>query len=111
MTREQQNRAQGRRSPTGIGFTIVIRCQPQLLKRIDNWRRSQEHALSRPEAIRRLVEQALPARPAKHGRLDTRAAQKMAGEQIDRILEHSDEPTPIKAQKKKRLTKRPAELT
>jgi hypothetical protein len=34
----------------------------------------------------------------------------MAGEQIDRMLEQSDQPDVVKAKRKKRLTKGPAEF-
>jgi hypothetical protein len=44
----------------------------------------------------------MPARAAR--------AEKMAGEQIDRMLQQSDQPEAVKAKRKKRLTKGPAEF-
>jgi hypothetical protein len=37
----------------------VTRLQPDALKRLDAWRNAQSEMLSRPEAIRRLVERGL----------------------------------------------------
>jgi hypothetical protein len=39
-----------------------------------------------------------------------RASEKMAAEQIDRMLEQSDQPNAVKAKRKKRLLKGPAEF-
>jgi hypothetical protein len=51
-----------RRGPpaTGKGTLLGVRLQPALLGRLDEWAESQEDKPSRPEAIRRLVEKALP---------------------------------------------------
>jgi hypothetical protein len=46
---------------------------------------------------------------AKRGEMTARA-EKMAGEKIDRMLEKSDQPDAVKAKRKRRLTKPPAEL-
>jgi hypothetical protein len=40
------------------GELIGVRVQPALLSAIDDWRRQQADLPSRPEAIRRIVEQA-----------------------------------------------------
>src|SRR5262249_44845960 len=45
--------------PTGKGEPIMVRVQPDLLEKLEAWRAHQEDRPSRPEAIRRLVEQAL----------------------------------------------------
>jgi metal-responsive CopG/Arc/MetJ family transcriptional regulator len=37
----------------------MVRVQPDLLKKLEAWRAHQDDRTSRPEAIRRLVEQAL----------------------------------------------------
>jgi metal-responsive CopG/Arc/MetJ family transcriptional regulator len=42
---------------------INIRIHDDLLKRIDAWRRREDDLPGRPEAIRRLVERALIAKP------------------------------------------------
>jgi hypothetical protein len=49
-------------APTGKGQQIVVRIQPAPLANIDGWIKGQkEPDLSRPEAIRRLVELGLKA--------------------------------------------------
>jgi metal-responsive CopG/Arc/MetJ family transcriptional regulator len=45
--------------PTGKGEPIMVRVQPDLLEKLEAWRAYQDDRPSRPEAIRRLVEQAL----------------------------------------------------
>jgi hypothetical protein len=48
------------RPPTGIGKAIGLRLYPDLEARIDRWIKDQPSPKpSKPEAIRRLVEQAL----------------------------------------------------
>ena len=52
--------------PTGKGQQIVVRMQPAPLADLDRWIKGQiEPDLSRPEAIRRLVEIGLKAKGAK----------------------------------------------
>ena len=46
-------------APTGKGTQVVVRMQPAALEAVDSWISKQADELSRPEAIRRLVEQAL----------------------------------------------------
>jgi uncharacterized protein involved in exopolysaccharide biosynthesis len=41
------------------GELVGVRVQPDLAKLLDAWRRQQDDLPSRPEAIRRLVEEAL----------------------------------------------------
>jgi hypothetical protein len=42
--------------PPAPGEQVVVRLQPDLLSRIDDWRREQQDLPSRAETIRRLVE-------------------------------------------------------
>jgi hypothetical protein len=42
---------------------IGVRVDPAFLKLIDEWRRKQEDVPTRPEAVRRLVELGLKAKP------------------------------------------------
>jgi hypothetical protein len=46
-------------APTGKGELIGVRIQPDQMKTLDAWIADQGDRPSRPEAIRRLVEQAL----------------------------------------------------
>lgn len=47
-------------APTGKGTLIGVRLQPDLLKSLDAW---SDGELTRPEAIRQLVETALTPKP------------------------------------------------
>jgi len=47
------------RPPTGIGPAIGLRLYPDLALRLEAWIQRQRLSLSRPEAIRRLLEEAL----------------------------------------------------
>jgi hypothetical protein len=50
-------------APTGKGQQIVVRMQPSPLADLDSWIKKQKQAdLTRPEAIRRLVELGLKAK-------------------------------------------------
>lgn len=63
---QPKNRKRGR-PPTGEGVPVQVRLKETLLETIDAWRRRQADLPTRPEAIRRLIEQALApdARPRK----------------------------------------------
>jgi hypothetical protein len=45
--------------PTGKGVPILVRIQPPLLRTLDEWIGDQNVSLTRPQAIRRLIEIAL----------------------------------------------------
>jgi hypothetical protein len=47
------------RPATGIGTMIGVRLQPDQLAALDSWIEHQPDTLSRPEAVRRLVEKGL----------------------------------------------------
>lgn len=46
-------------APTGKGMPIMTRVQPETLAKIDSYIARQKQEISRPEAIRRLVELGL----------------------------------------------------
>jgi hypothetical protein len=46
-------------APTGVGTPIVVRMHPAPLAALDAWIGRQDDTLTRPEAIRRLVEAGL----------------------------------------------------
>jgi metal-responsive CopG/Arc/MetJ family transcriptional regulator len=48
--------------PPAPGEQVVVRLQPDLLTKIDKWRRNQYDLPSRAEAMRRLVDQALESK-------------------------------------------------
>lgn len=47
------------RPATGVGQMVGVRFRPDQLAAVDTWSKEQEGDLSRPEAIRRLVQKAL----------------------------------------------------
>jgi hypothetical protein len=49
----------GKKRPGQVGQLVATRVQPELLKRIDAWRREQPDLPSRPEALRRLAAKGL----------------------------------------------------
>jgi hypothetical protein len=51
--------------PKTTGELIGVRIQPEMIGKLDDWRRGQEDLPGRPEAIRRLVELALKAKASK----------------------------------------------
>lgn len=48
-----------KKRPLQAGQMVGTRLQPELLKRLDEWRRTQPDLPSRPEALRRLAEKGL----------------------------------------------------
>jgi hypothetical protein len=46
-------------APTGKGTLIGVRLQPRHLKALDAWIKNREQPVSRPEAIRALLAEAL----------------------------------------------------
>ena len=60
MGRQSETPPKKRGPPaTGKGEPILVRLQPAQLAALDAWMGRQDAQLSRPEAIRRLLEQAL----------------------------------------------------
>ena len=49
--------------PIVTGDPVMVRVQPDMAKLLDDWRRKQDDLPGRPEAIRRLVELGLKAKP------------------------------------------------
>jgi hypothetical protein len=95
---------------TGKGEPILVRLQPAQLAALDAWMGRQVARLSRPEAIRRLLEQALAvAQPAKSRTPKARSkALGLASTQLDRLLDPSA-PDEERQRRKRRLLKGPKE--
>ena len=91
---------------------VILEMPPGELKSIDAWIKTQPAPRpSRPDAIRRLVEQALAGaqRPQKRSKEAASKAQQMAGQELDRLGDASlsaDE----REKRKRRLTKGPGEF-
>jgi hypothetical protein len=103
----------GRPVTTGRGTLVGVRLLDMPLATLDAWiSKQKEPNLSRPEAIRRLIELGLtvktPARPAsKPGR--KLRAQELATKTIEKIIDPSAPPEE-RAQRRRRLTKGPSEF-
>jgi hypothetical protein len=88
----------------------LVRIQPNLLQALDHWADRQEDTPSRPEAIRRLIEQFLvttSAAPAKAGSGDKAA--ELAGQAIDQLGDRTAT-VEERAHRKRRLIKGPHEF-
>jgi hypothetical protein len=97
----------GRPRTTGSGVQIGVRWQGADLTAIDEWRRKQEDRLSRADAIRQLVKQALA-----HS-LDIKQKAQKASELADRAVERVvDKSMPLEEQerRKRALVKGPKEF-
>jgi hypothetical protein len=97
---------------TGTGMTIGVRMLDDRIATLDAWiARQKEPDLSRPEAIRRLVEIGLGsvkvARAQK--RSDSPTARDLAAVQIDRLAD-SGAPAEEQASRKRHLLKGPEEF-
>jgi len=96
---------------TGKGEPILVRLQPIPLADLDAWIARQHDQLSRPEAIRRLLEFALAGSQLPKAR-SAKARSKaldLAGKEIDKLSDQSasDEE---RQQRKRRLLKGPREF-
>jgi hypothetical protein len=89
----------------------VTRFQPNPLAALDAWIARQREPMSRPEAIRRLVEAGLKAKPTLplHTKKAAAKAAKIAERHIDPLIEPSA-PVEERHHRKRRLIKGPAEF-
>jgi len=95
---------------TGKGEPVQVRLQPPQMAALDAWILHQQESLTRPEAIRRLVEQALAsALPAWRDKQAAAKAAEMAAKEIDLIADKSatDEE---RTRRKRRLIEGPREF-
>ena len=96
---------------TGKGEIIGVRIQPSQLSALDSWIADQPRRTSRPEAIRRLVEEALASiadrRPAS--RTTARKASELAAREIEGMGDKS-QPFTEQQRRKRRLIRGPTEF-
>jgi len=59
MGKSTRDTMKPRKRAPATGDPVMVRIQPEMAKALDDWRRRQDDLPGRPEAIRRLVEQAL----------------------------------------------------
>jgi len=102
----------GRGRPrTGIGSPVGLRLYPDLERRLDEWAKRQTDKPGRPEAIRRLVEQALAGKgvarpPSKEG---AHKASKMAARELEPLGDKTMPPEE-RDRRKRALIKGPKEF-
>lgn len=97
--------------PTGKGTPIVTRLQPTHLAALDGWIAKQHEPLSRPEAIRRLIEMGLKSklRLPLHTKKTAAKAAEIAERHIDPLIELSAT-VEERRRRKRRLIKGPTEF-
>jgi hypothetical protein len=90
--------------------TVTVRMSSAALKVLDGWRRRQHDVPGRPEAIRRLVEQALISADTRPITTDAQhKAAELASHEIDKV-DDRELPHEERAQRKRRLIKGPTEF-
>lgn len=102
----------GRPITTGTGTVIGVRMLDEPLAAIDRWITAQDDPeLSRPEAIRRLVELGLASAAtgrAKKTAMSSKSSE-LAGKQIDKMIDPGL-PAEERETRKRRLLKGPSEF-
>jgi hypothetical protein len=102
-------------APTGIGTLIGVRLQPDQLSALDAWIAKQNTSMSRPEAIREMLDAVLVivakdtgekpvSKPSRRLR-----AQELATSVIEKVSDPSAPPEE-RAQRQRRLLKGPEEF-
>lgn len=109
-TSTHDNTKTRKRRPPQTGELIGTRFQPEPLAAIDAWRRKQDDLPGRPEAIRRLVEQALGSTNTRPiGAKAQEKAAALASREID-VLGDKAATSEERALRKRRLIKGPREF-
>jgi hypothetical protein len=102
----------GRPVTTGTGTTIGVRMLDDRIAALDAWIKAYAPDLSRPEAIRRLVELGLgistPTKPVSKASNKTRAAE-LAAKVVDKMIDPTA-PADERDRRRRRLTKGPQEF-
>jgi hypothetical protein len=98
-------------APTGKGVQIQVRIQPDKLAQLDRWIADQKDRLSRPEAIRRIVERTLAhfPRPKRISKKKAQAASDLASRAAERLVDKSIPPEE-QQRRKRALIKGPKEF-
>jgi hypothetical protein len=101
----------GRGRPATDATPVLVRMPPIVIAKLDAWIEHQGEAISRPDAIRRLVEIGLNTTPLLRGTRSLRGptARDLAATQIDRMGD-ANAWTDEQAVRKRRLLKGPQEF-
>jgi hypothetical protein len=88
----------------------MVRLLPDQAERLDRWRKDLPDRPGRPEAIRRLVERALPDdAPPRTAKTSAHRASKLATREIESLIDKS-EPAEMQERRKRRLIHGPKEF-
>jgi hypothetical protein len=101
-----------RKRSAKTGTLVGVRLQPEQIKAIDTWAAKQKPSVTRPEAIRGIIELGLKAKtPARRVGKPGRKlrAQELATKAIEKIIDPSAPPEE-RTQRRRRLTKGPQEF-
>ena len=98
----------GRGRPKVGAIPVLVRLLPDQADRLDRWRKGLSDRPGRPEAIRRVLEQALPRLPAGAQGAAHRASE-LAAKTIDGLVDKSRPPSEH-ARAKRRLIHGPNEF-
>lgn len=102
----------GRPVTTGTGTVIGVRMLDEPLAAVDNWITAQgDPELSRPEAIRRLVELGLAGATAGRAKKSATSSKssELAGKQLEKMIDPAL-PAEEREMRKRRLLKGPSEF-
>jgi hypothetical protein len=99
------------KSRTGITPKIELRASCDLRTRIERWAARQADTPSLSEALSRLVQAGLAVSQSdgQHNQTDAAKASRMAGQEIERIVDKSAPPEE-RAKRKRRLIQGPTEF-
>jgi hypothetical protein len=98
-------RGRPRKDPTLIHLTLL----PKQLSLLDNWISKQPDDLSRPEAIRRIVDRALISSEPRHEKQKAQKASELAGRVVEHIVDKSM-PAEEQERRKRALIRGPREF-
>jgi hypothetical protein len=98
-------RGRPRKDPTSIHLTLL----PEQLSSLDNWISKQPDDLSRPEAIRRIVDRALVSSEPRHEKRKAQKASELAGRVVEHIVDKSM-PAEEQERRKRALIRGPREF-
>jgi len=98
-------------APTGKGIQIQVRIQPDKLAQLDRWISDQKGHLSRPAAIRQIVERTLShySRPKSTSKKVAQAASDLASHTAQHLVDKSL-PADEQQRRKRALIKGPKEF-
>ena len=91
------------------GLAVTVRLEPDHAVRLDRWRKKLTGSPGRPEAMRRLIEEALPGLSRASRRAAVDKASKLAAKTIEHLTDKS-RPLTERARAKRRLIHGPKEF-